>query len=184
MTSVLGFATPHLVLAPLEPGDAEALFAYRSDPEVSRYQAFAPSSVEDARHFIASTTPDASGLGWHQLAIRLADSGDLIGDIGFHTSAKEPGQAEVGITFARDRWGRGLASEALGGMLGYLFGELRMHRVFASVDPRNEASMMLFARNGMRREAHFRESVWFKGEWADDVVFAMLASEWEAAQAR
>jgi RimJ/RimL family protein N-acetyltransferase len=31
----------------------------------------------------------------------------------------------------------------------------------------------------MRQEAHFRESLWFKGEWADDVVFAILESEWQ-----
>ena len=38
--------------------------------------------------------------------------------------------------------------------------------------------MALLRRVGMRQEAHFRESLWFKGEWADDVVFAILQSEW------
>jgi RimJ/RimL family protein N-acetyltransferase len=33
----------------------------------------------------------------------------------------------------------------------------------------------------MRQEAHFRKSLWFKGEWVDDVVFAVLASEWKGA---
>jgi RimJ/RimL family protein N-acetyltransferase len=34
----------------------------------------------------------------------------------------------------------------------------------------------------MRQEALFRESFWFKGEWTDDLVFAILRSEWEAAR--
>jgi RimJ/RimL family protein N-acetyltransferase len=30
----------------------------------------------------------------------------------------------------------------------------------------------------MRREAHFRESELFKGRWGDELVFAVLATEW------
>jgi RimJ/RimL family protein N-acetyltransferase len=30
----------------------------------------------------------------------------------------------------------------------------------------------------MRQEAHFVRSLWFKGEWVDDMIFAMLASDW------
>jgi RimJ/RimL family protein N-acetyltransferase len=32
----------------------------------------------------------------------------------------------------------------------------------------------------MRREAHFHKSMWFKGEWVDDVVFGILESEWKS----
>ncbi len=62
--------------------------------------------------------------------------------------------------------------------LGYLFGPTGQHRVFGSVDPRNTASVRLLESVGMRREAHFRESLWHKGEWVDDVIFAMLQTEW------
>jgi RimJ/RimL family protein N-acetyltransferase len=33
-------------------------------------------------------------------------------------------------------------------------------------------------RLGMRREAHLRENEFIKGEWCDELVYAMLASEW------
>jgi RimJ/RimL family protein N-acetyltransferase len=56
---------------------------------------------------------------------------------------------------------------------------LSVHRVFASIDPGNTASIELFELLGMRQEGHFRESLWFKGEWADDVIFAMLQADWE-----
>jgi hypothetical protein len=29
----------------------------------------------------------------------------------------------------------------------------------------------------MRREAHFVESLWFKGAWADDLIYAVLRRE-------
>jgi RimJ/RimL family protein N-acetyltransferase len=38
--------------------------------------------------------------------------------------------------------------------------------------------MRLLERIGMRREAHLQQSLRIDGEWVDDVVFAMLRSEW------
>ena len=32
----------------------------------------------------------------------------------------------------------------------------------------------------MRREAHLVENEWVKGEWTDEVVYALLAREWAA----
>ena len=68
--------------------------------------------------------------------------------------------------------------ETLRGVLDFLFSTVKLHRVSASVDPRNERSIALLERIGMRREAHFRQSLWFKGEWVDDIVYGILASEW------
>jgi RimJ/RimL family protein N-acetyltransferase len=34
-------------------------------------------------------------------------------------------------------------------------------------------------RLGMRQEALLRENLWFKGAWADDIVFAILEREWK-----
>jgi len=87
---------------------------------------------------------------------------------------------EIGITLARGFQGRGFATEALRAVLGYLFSTLGKHRVFGSVDPRNAPSLALLERVGMRREAHFVESLWFKGAWADDVIYAMLRREYLA----
>ncbi len=32
----------------------------------------------------------------------------------------------------------------------------------------------------MRREAHLIGNEWVRGEWTDELVFAMLAREWSA----
>ena len=76
--------------------------------------------------------------------------------------------------------GQGYATEALRALLDYLFVKLCKHRVFGSVDPRNVRSMQLMKRVGLRKEAHFVRSLWFKGEWVDDVIFAILASDWKS----
>jgi RimJ/RimL family protein N-acetyltransferase len=33
---------------------------------------------------------------------------------------------------------------------------------------------------GMRREAHFAHDEFFKGEWADQLIYAILDEEWTA----
>ena len=173
-------ATERLILAPLRRSDAQALFDYRSNPVVCRYQTWVPRSLDETLSFIDSflSIPFDTPGTWFQLGIRLRGSGMLVGDLGVHFPADVPRQAEIGFTVAPSHQRRGLGVEAVTGLLGHLFGPLRKHRVFASVDPRNEPSMALLRRVGMRQEAHHRESLWFKGEWADDVVFAVLETEW------
>jgi RimJ/RimL family protein N-acetyltransferase len=156
------------------------MFDYRSDSEVCRYQSFEPGSLGDIEAFIGRLQTDEFDVpgSWFQLAIRLEDSGQLIGDFGVHFCADEPRQAEIGFTLSPHYQGRGYATEAVIGVFDHLFGPLQKRRVFASVDPRNEPSVALLKRVGMRQEAHFRKSLWFKGDWVDDMVFGILAEEW------
>jgi RimJ/RimL family protein N-acetyltransferase len=172
--------TQRLKLARLIAGDAPALFAYRSDPEVCRYQSFEPGSLADAEAFIAGIKFhefDTAGT-WFQFAIRLRESELVIGDIGAHFVADDPRQVEIGFTVSPKYQRRGFGTESVSGLLGYLLGDCGKHRVFASVDPRNKPSVNLLRRVGMREEAHFLKNVWFKGEWVDDMVFGILKTEW------
>ena len=56
--------------------------------------------------------------------------------------------------------------------------------MIARVDARNTASVAVLRRLGMRQEAYLRENEWFKGEWTDEIDFAILEREWPSAQAR
>ncbi len=176
--------TARLVVDALRPDDAEALFHYRADPVVARYQGWGPASIREAREFIdaqQALTPDMLGC-WVQRAIRLHADGPLIGDLGIHVPAAREESVEFGITIAPAQQRHGYASEAARMLLAHVFGQLDRHRVHASVDPRNLASMAMLRGLGMRQEAHHRESLWLHDEWVDDVVFALLGSEWRAAQ--
>src|SRR5262249_17521990 len=118
--------------------------------------------------------------GWYQIGIVLGSDGGLIGDCGIHVLESDSRIVEIGITIAPAFQCMGYASEALSCILDLLFARLGKHRVFASVDPCNLPSMALMRRIGLRQEGHFVQSLWFKDRWADDVVFAMLASEWRS----
>jgi RimJ/RimL family protein N-acetyltransferase len=173
--------TERLLLRSLHADDAPQLFAYRSCPEVRQYQSWEPQSLEEVLSFIKNTSEvEFDAPGWHQVGVVLKDSDCLIGDCGIHILESDSRIAEVGITIASAFQAKGYATEVLRALLNFLFVGLCKHRVYASVDPRNLPSMSLMERVGLRKEAHFVQSIWFKGGWADDVVFALLRSEWQS----
>jgi len=175
--------TERLRLRPFQVDDLEAFVAYRSDPEVARYQSWDASySMTDAQSFL--TSQDRLELGqpgeWLQLAIVDRRTGSLCGDCGVRVEIDPPATAEIGVTLAPSRQGEGLATEALAAVVTALFEQQGMHRVFAEADDRNAAVKRLLERLGFRCEARLVEADWFKGEWSTLRVFAMLRREWEA----
>ncbi|GAA3189916.1 GNAT family N-acetyltransferase [Dactylosporangium siamense] len=173
--------TDRLLLRRFHAGDAAALAAYRSDPDVARYQSWdAPYPLGDALAFVAETARlDPEREGWFQYAVEGRDSGLLLGDVGVNRGDGGR-QAEIGFTFAPAFQGRGYATEAVGRVVRHLLVEEGLHRVHASLDARNERSARLLERLGFRREGlQVRASYW-KGEWTDDLLYAVLASEWGA----
>jgi RimJ/RimL family protein N-acetyltransferase len=170
--------TTRLRLDALRKADAQDLFGYRADPAVWRFQNWRPGSLAEVERFIHNQSAIAAPVAgqWFQRAIRRRVDGALVGDLGLCLSGD--GQAEFGINLAPSWQGQGMAREASRALLDFLFGTLGVHRVHASVDPRNTPSMALMQSLGLRQEAHLRESLWFRGEWADDAVFALLAREW------
>ena len=171
--------TEHLLLRPLAPEDAPQIFAYRSDAANNLYQGWIPESLNEVVRFIERQTAEFNiPETWYQLAIVEKSSARVVGDLGVHFVDVANQQCEVGCTLGKEHQGRGLATAAMKAVVDLLFVELEKHRVTASVDPRNLRSIALVERLGFRREAHFRESLFLKGEWVDDVIYAVLGKEW------
>jgi RimJ/RimL family protein N-acetyltransferase len=182
-TGFAALAAERVVLRRFRLADLAAFVAYRSDPDIARYQGWtAPYPAERAARMLgelADEHPDTPGQ-WFQFAVALAGSDELIGDCGVHVPLDEPRQAEIGFTFAADRQGHGYATEAVRRLLDYLFHDRDKHRVVAACDARNVRSSALLHRVGMRREGLLRQGVWAKGEWTDEELFAVLRADWRA----
>jgi aminoglycoside 6'-N-acetyltransferase len=170
-----------LVIRRFRAEDAASLAAYRSDPAIAAYQSWdIPFSQTQARSFIdglESANPDAPGE-WFQFALVEAVTGLHIGDVAVGVDADDPRLATIGVTLATSAQGRGYAGEAVTWLLDYLFLERHKHRVTADCDVRNSKVVALFEHLQMRREAHHLQSAWWKGEWVDEYVYALLAREW------
>lgn len=175
--------TDRLVLRRLHDGDAAAFAAYRSDPEVARFQSWeAPYPVDQARALIAGMRDVALAEPGAWLQVGIEAAGRLVGDVAVHVDGDDPRQARLGFTLAPDAQGHGYASEAVRAVIHLLVTEHAIHRVSADCDARNARSWALLERVGMRREAHLLQSAWWKGEWTDEYVYAVLAEEWPAVR--
>lgn len=183
-------STARLTLRLMTPADLDDVYAYQSRDDVCQYLLYEPRTRDEVAgklaEFAAATTL-AKGGDYLQLALELAgrngEPARVIGDSYFTIASAEHARGEIGWTMHADYTGRGYAAEAASAMLGVAFRGLRLHRVFAELDPRNDASVALCRRLGMRHEAHFVKDMMFKGEWADSGVYAILRDEWLARQA-
>jgi RimJ/RimL family protein N-acetyltransferase len=178
-------ASERLLLRRFRPDDLDAFVAYRSDPQVARYQSWeVPYPPSQARQFLAELQalhPDTPGE-WFQFAVTLRRTDLLIGDCAALVRIDDPRQAEIGFTLGRAHQQRGYGAEAVRRLLDYLLIERGKHRVSASCDARNTRSAALLERVGMRREGHLLESTWSKGEWTSDLLYAVLRREWPASR--
>jgi RimJ/RimL family protein N-acetyltransferase len=172
--------TERLELGPLLAEDAAALFEYRGDDDVAKYQGWKPASIDEAAAFIAQQSEHAFGTpdSWCQLAIRSREGGELVGDFGVHFPAGKDDPIEFGVSLNPAHQGKGYAREAMAAAIERAFRTWGYRRLVGSVDPRNTASMALCRSLGLRQEAHHVESYRFRGVWVDDVIFALLAREW------
>ena len=177
--------TDRLILRPFTEDDLDALHAYQALPEVTRYLYWDPrdrAATAEALHRRISTPALAREGDVLVLAVLLRETGELVGEVNLAWLSEVHGQGEFGFVFNPAFHGRGYAGEAAVEMLRLGFERLGLHRIIGRCDGRNEASARLMAKLGMRREAHFVQNEIVKGEWTDEVVFAMLAEEWAAAR--
>lgn len=169
--------TERLVLRQLRLGDAERMFAMRSDPEVMRHvNRPMATSIDDATALIERINTNIAANEALHWAITLKGVDSFIGLIGLWRMVKEHHYAELGYTIMREQWGRGVASEAIAAVVECGFGTLGFHRIEAITRPANNASMRALEKNGFVREGYFRENIFWNGMFHDSVHYGRLAN--------
>jgi len=175
--------TARLIIRPLRLDEAPVVAAYRSDEEVSRYVPWTPPyPIEKARELIGKSAERSAGLApgeWSMFAIERASDGVVIGDCVVKQSADDPRQVIFGYVLAREHHGKGYATEAMEAFVGALFRTCDLHRISAYVFEANRASRRVVEKIGFRREAHHIESLFLKGAYQTEFIYAMLRREWE-----
>ena len=176
--------TERLRLRPYREDDLHALLAMFGRADVSRYLNWesmdrdAAAALLERRLKQARIEGEGDGL---VLVVAEPKTDRLIGEVMLRLASEVSRQGEIGWSIHPDAQGRGYATEAAREMLRLGFENLGLHRIVAECDPRNEASIRVMEKLGMRREAHHLEAMFLKGEWVGSMVYAILASEWRAA---
>jgi RimJ/RimL family protein N-acetyltransferase len=173
--------TARLLLRPFATTDLDAMHAYQQLPEVARYLMWPPRDRDQAaaslKYRVEHPALEKEG-DVLVLAVEHQDTGALVGEVNLAWVSEWDRTGEFGFVFDPRHHGRGYARESATEMLRLGFEQLRLHRIIGRADARNDASAKLMARLGLRKEAHFVKNGYVKGEWTDEVVFAMLAEEW------
>lgn len=170
-----------LQLRRLTTEDRWDVFVIDSAPETHLYDYSEPSTMKDVDgllyeqlnkgDFALANTP-------LRLACEYLPDEKVVGLVHIHTDDFVSRRGSIGYRFNPAYWGRGLATQAVTALVEYGFSTMKLHRIRAGVDVRNERSWKLLERIGMRREAHFRQHKFYRGVWIDDYVYAILEHEW------
>jgi RimJ/RimL family protein N-acetyltransferase len=175
--------TARLDLRPFGEADFEDFRAYDSMPEVARYLYWEPRGLAESREafelHLHRTALENEGDAL-VLGIVWREVGKVVGHVSLGWVSSDHQSGEIGFIINPTYQGHGLAMEAAEVMLGLGFDGLQLHRIFGRSDGRNLPSARLMERLGMRREAHLVENEYVKGEWTDELIYAMLDREWQA----
>lgn len=178
MTSL---TSERLLLREFNENDWQAVHLYGSDPEVVRYMPWGPNTEEESQRFIrrAITFQLEQPRRHYELAVVLKEEDLLIGGCGIRVSNPDIMEGNIGYCLNRNFWGKGYATEAARTLLTYGFETLNLHRIYATCDPENKASVRVLEKIGMSLEGRHRENLRIRGEWRDSLIYAILDYEWK-----
>lgn len=167
--------TQRLLIRPLAMSDDEAIFAYASDPEVTRHVIFETHrTIEDSRTFIQKALDMYEKCEPCPLAIALRKGGKMIGSIGYHNWNPLHRRIEIGYALSKEYWNQGIVTEAAGALINALFSGLELVRIEALCDHRHTASARVMEKVGMSYEGTLRKYVFAKDEFRDMKIYSIL----------
>jgi RimJ/RimL family protein N-acetyltransferase len=175
--SCVELMTTRLRLRDFELGDYQAVHAFATDLAVVRYVEWGPNTPEETETFLheARASADVSPRRRYALAVIVqSDAERLIGSIELRVVSCEHRRGEIGYVLARESWGLGYATEATRRLLAFGFNELGSHKISATCDPGNRASVAVLTKNGMHQEGLLREHVYAQGQWRDRLLLSVI----------
>ena len=174
--------TERLLLRPFRLEDAPVVHRLASAREIAEMTLTIPHPYPDgaaegwiSRHAASFERGEAVDF-----AIVVRDDDTLVGAVGLGLQP-EHDRAELGYWIGVPYWGRGYATEAAAAVLGYAFGTLGLHRVFAFHYAKNAASGRVLQKIGMTHEGRRRAHTLKWGEYLDNETYGILRDEWEAS---
>lgn len=148
--------TQRLLLRRFREGDAPAMYRnYTSDALVSRFVTWPThTSQEMTDGYLTWLLGEYEKENAYRWAIEF--EGEIIGAIDLVRQDERNEVCEIGYCIGSRWWNRGIVTEALKAVIGYLFRETEYHCVTACHDTQNPASGRVMEKAGMREEGVLR----------------------------
>lgn len=178
MNRLLELETARFTLRKIETGDLETLHSYWSDIVVTEYMNVTLKTIEETKHMVdlLNSLPETGeGRRW---AIVNKKDGIVIGSCGYHNVKAEHRRAEVGFELGREYWGKGVIQEVMNAVIRHCFEEIGLNRIEAFVTVGNNRSLNTLEKLGFKPEGVLREYEFTQGNFHNQVVLALLRSDW------
>jgi [ribosomal protein S5]-alanine N-acetyltransferase len=169
-----------LVLRKIEPSDLDALAEIYMNETLFRFTPGSPRKTREAvRNIIGHFERDFGKRKTIILGICLkSDPGHIVGVGEMFDYNRKVNMITIGYRLHEDFWGRGIATQAVELMTGYLFCEIGLNRIQAFVMPENKRSHPVLERNGFIKEGTIRQGyVWTGRGVVDLTIYSLLRSD-------
>ena len=175
----LELETDHLLLRPFRATDLPHLQRYATRPEFYEFLSLPEQTPETVAAFLEHRlkSQEQHHTGRFAFAIELKPVKRVIGSVRIEISDATNKQGDLGFALDPDHQRRGYMTEAVARVLAFGFGQLSLHRVFATADVENHRSWRLMERLGMIREGLLRQDKLVRGQWRDSFLYAILSEE-------
>ncbi len=160
-------------------GDATAVQRWTGDPVAVARIPLGPTTPDEAAGYVRQIVRERRQRGRRVFTLGIVDraDGELVGTVGLTVESAAHRRAEIGYVVRRDRWGRGLASDAVDVMVDLGFGDLGLNRIWAVCIVDNDASTRVLEKAGFRREGRLRSDLLVGGRFHDTWLYATLEDD-------
>jgi len=153
--------------------EREFLERVRASRRLHRPWSYPPSTAETFREHLGDKSD-----GSIRLVVCRNDDGAILGCFGLgQIFFGKFRNAYLGYYAFEPHSGHGYMSEGLELVLRYAFGDLRLHRIQASIQPENERSIALVRGAGFRKEGLARRYLKIGGRWRDHEQWAITVED-------
>jgi RimJ/RimL family protein N-acetyltransferase len=173
---------PQVVLRELRASDAAALFELLTTEEVSRFISPPPTTVGGFEKFIAWTLRQRRAGVHACFAVTLKGFDTAIGIFQVRDNGNDFETAEWGFALGSQFWGTGVFKEGAELTLEFVFETLGAHRLEARAAVLNGRGNGALMKMGAVRECLLRNSLLRHGASLDQVLYAILDSDWRATR--
>lgn len=165
-----------VVLRQLDEGDYDALTAAMDDPDVRRLTGSHAEITEERAREWMRTRPDQTDR--LDLAIVDKASGEVVGEAVLNDWDPDNQSCNFRILIGAKGQGRGLGTEATRLIVGYGIEQVGLHRISLGVYAFNPRAQRAYEKAGFVVEGVFRDALLWDGEWVDEVMMSVLATDW------
>lgn len=167
--------TERLILRQITQSDLKSFFELRSNKEVMEKLDKEPAKdlqeVGLLIEKINTSIEQGIGINW---AVCLKEDNVQIGSISFHNIYLDHHRAEIGYALLPMFHRQGLIQEAMSAALEFGFNKLGFHSIEAKINPLNSASKGILEKNGFTKEAHLKESFYFRNRFSDTAIYSLI----------